>query len=229
MVCTGGAHASLRAHYVAILDRSVVCGDGFRMLRADHVRRIDTGIATLREILVAPGEGRRIVCHGMGPRCPAGEFVSQARLARNYLVAKAPDLAPYILLEERSRDTIGNILFLRALIEESTGELAASLQIVSSGYHAPRVAWLARRVFGATPYAIRIVCSPDMCDLEWEQQCAAEMESLAAARRLFDGLSDGDFTGMSRRLFEKHKLYQSSDPRIGLLALQGHKRKHTQE
>lgn len=71
--------------------------------------------------------------HSEGPNRP-----SEAEVARRWLLARMPEAAPRLTVEQRSRDTIENLREVRALVPQGQAAL------LSSRYHLARCQALAR-------------------------------------------------------------------------------------
>jgi len=101
-------------------------------------RRMDTGIERWAALHAEDPQVRLVLSGGQAPGQPRSEAAAMAEHARSRGV---PDAA--IVLEDRSRTTEENVAFTRALVADLLGPAAVGV-LVTSGYHVPRVADLAR-------------------------------------------------------------------------------------
>ncbi len=123
-----------RPRYVAVLGSGLEAGRMPDLL----TRRMDTGIERWAALHAEDPQVRLVLSGGQAPGQPRSEAAAMAEHARSRGV---PDAA--IVLEDRSRTTEENVAFTRALVADLLGPAAVGV-LVTSGYHVPRVADLAR-------------------------------------------------------------------------------------
>lgn len=123
-----------RPRYVAVLGSGLEAGRMPDLL----TRRMDTGIERWAALHAEDPQVRLVLSGGQAPGQPRSEAAAMAEHARSRGV---PDAV--IVLEDRSRTTEENVAFTRALVADLLGPAAVGV-LVTSGYHVPRVADLAR-------------------------------------------------------------------------------------
>jgi DUF218 domain len=109
-----------------------------------------------------------------------------------------------ITVEARSRDTIGNICFTKALLGEPGGQRVI---VVTSGWHAARVRYLTHVIWGP---GLPGGCGT--CDRRNEHAAAEEIASweaglLAVSRRWFAAIRPGDDAAIAAVLALVHPVY----------------------
>ncbi len=101
--------------------------------------RLDEGLAYLTEHL----DMTVVVSGGQGP----DEHMSEARAMADYLIASGI-AEERILLEDKSHNTIQNLTYTVALLEEKGYDTTQDVLVVSNGFHLTRVRMLWERVTG---------------------------------------------------------------------------------
>ncbi len=111
-----------------------------------------------------------------------------------------------ILLEESSRDTIGNAYFSRLLLaRKRLGRIA----VVTSDYHISRTRFIFQKVFGSK-YRIKFIAvSPNYTRAIRTARLAKEEKSLKRAKDFFNGVRAGDTRKISKLIYTKHDVYPS--------------------
>ena len=106
-----------------------------------------------------------------------------------------------IIVEEESRDTIGNAWFTKTRIVGPRNW--RSLILVTADYHMDRALWIFRKVYGPM-FTVR----PDSVPMD-EGAAHAETEKrfLAMAVALLGDIPDGDDTALATRIHEEHPAY----------------------
>lgn len=149
---------------------------------------------------------RLVVCGGWtNPDVP----LTEAEVMARYAIENGID-PDDVLLEEQSRDTIGNAYFARRLLD---GADVSTLHVVSSCYHADRSAYLFEQCFG-DGFEVRA----DHCyQVPDHGMAASEREKLDYAREFFEPVSAGNVAELRDRLVEAHPLYDDSLARVPAL------------
>ena len=128
---------------------------GERLGRGNHMseilrRRLDVCLRQLRR-------GDRVIVCGSNV-CGAACTHSEAFMMRKYLMAQGRVSRDSVVLENRSKDTRGNIRHLARLCRKLRIQ---SLTIISSRWHLPRVRHLAERAGLSQACAVRFLASRD--------------------------------------------------------------------
>jgi uncharacterized SAM-binding protein YcdF (DUF218 family) len=113
-----------------------------------------------------------------------------------------------ILLEDQSRDTIGNAYFTARRYLEPNGW--TSIRVVTSDYHVPRTSWIFQKVLGDT---VDVSFSPASSELFANSVAQRAREESDIARFLMEWLGDigdGDRAAMDRFITEAHPAYGSA-------------------
>lgn len=115
-----------------------------------------------------------------------------------------------MLIEGRSRDTIGNAYFSKVLLRSRRlGRIA----VVTSDYHVRRAKFIFRKVYGKRQIrfiGVKVGYSrPRMARTR-----IAESYSLELAKGFFKGVHDSDLKAIRHLIYTEHRAY-SRNPRIG--------------
>jgi uncharacterized SAM-binding protein YcdF (DUF218 family) len=159
--------------------------------------------------LYKSGVAPRIIMSG---RCalitdhhPSGITEARAMAA----VAESDGVPPSaILLEEESRDTIGNAYFTTRRILEPNGW--NTIRVVTSDYHVPRAAWVFGRIVGD---AIDVAFSPASSEAFARSIAERARQESAIAHFLMEwlgGIPAGDRSAVDRFINEEHPGYASA-------------------
>jgi hypothetical protein len=156
-------------------------------------------------MLLTAGVAPRIIftgrCSLTAPEAPA---VSEAAAMAAYAESLgAPREA--ILLEEESRDTIGNAYFVGRKFLEPNGW--SSIRVVTSDFHVPRTTWVFQRVLGP---AYDVSFSPASTELDATiiaARARAEGDIITFLMEWIGPIDEGDRTGIDRFIHEEHPGY----------------------
>jgi uncharacterized SAM-binding protein YcdF (DUF218 family) len=122
-----------------------------------------------------------------------------------------------IILEEESRDTIGNAYFvLRRFLEPNDW---MSIRVVTSDFHIQRTAWVFQKVLGL---GYDVAFSPSPSELDHATIAARAREESDISTFLMDWLGpirDGDPIGLARLIWQEHPGY-AADPMISKADIQ---------
>lgn len=156
-------------------------------------------------MLYTAGVAPRIIfsgrCNLTAPEPPA---VSEAAAMANFTVSLGTPREA-ILLEEESRDTIGNAYFVGRRFLEPNGW--TSIRVVTSDFHVPRTTWVFQRVLGPT-YDISF--SPASTELDATVIAArarAEGDIITFLMEWIGPIDEGDRAGIDRFMTEEHPGY----------------------
>lgn len=109
--------------------------------------------------------------------------------------------AEKIIPELNSRDTVGDAVFTKLLIVNSTKW--RKIQVVTSDYHVNRTAHIFRFIYGPE-YEIEVAGSGQFDGPEKQK---LEKASIEAFQKTFEGVAPGDDAGIYARLSQRHPFY----------------------
>ena len=126
--------------------------------------------------------------------------------------ARAHALPPKaILIEDQSRDTIGNAYFVRTRWLDPNGWRA--IRVVTTDFHIPRAAWIFRKVLGPD-YDVSFSAAPsDRFAASIARRARDESDIAAFLAGWLGPISDGDLGEIERLINEEHPGY-STNPTI---------------
>ena len=117
-----------------------------------------------------------------------------------------------VLLEEESKDTIGNAYFVLRRHLEPNGWTA--VRVVTSDFHVPRTTWVFQKVLGP---AYDVAFSPASSELDASiiaARARAEGDIITFLMEWIGDLPEGDRAGVERLIWEEHPGYAPS-PAVG--------------
>jgi uncharacterized SAM-binding protein YcdF (DUF218 family) len=186
-----------RADALVVLGRGVDPDGALPLLAKQRVRRAAE--------LFAWGVAPRMIFSG---RCslmtdadpPRTEAAAMAEYARSLGI---PSRA--LILEEESRDTIGNAYFvLRRFLEPNDW---MSIRVVTSDFHIQRTAWVFQKVLGLG-YDVAFSPSPSELDHATIAARAREESDISTFLMGWIGsIPDGDPIGLARMIWQEHPGY----------------------
>ncbi len=158
--------------------------------------RMDTGIDVFKK-----KSAKYLILSG-GKSNPSID-VSEAEVMRDYALNSGIP-SEKIILEEDSKDTIGNAYFTRKLIDKLDYSDIPEIYVVSSCYHMRRMEYIFGRCYGEK-YSL----SFDYCfSFDNKEAKKKEDRSIKLAEQFFKGIAPGDMDEIGRRLFSIHTLYK---------------------
>ncbi len=200
---------SYRADAIVVLGRGV---DGNGTLPRLAEQRVERA-AELYAWETAPRvifSGR---CSLMTETIPA---VTEARAMAEYAVTLGLPRAA-LMVEEESRDTIGNAYFvMRRFLEPNDW---TSIRVVTSDFHIQRTAWVFQKVFGL---GYDISFSPAPSELDHSTIAVRAREESDITAFLMEWLAtvpDGDPLAMARVIWQEHPGY-ASEPTVSKADIQ---------
>ena len=114
-----------------------------------------------------------------------------------------------ILVEERSRDTIGNAYFSRLLLRQKG---KGKITVITSGYHVKRARFIFHKVYGK--HNVRLIgVDANYPVRKMARTRIAEDCSLKLAKDFFKGVRDQDLVSIGRLICTEHSAY-SRNPSI---------------
>lgn len=203
------AHQGYRADAIIVLGRTLDPGGRLSVLGRQRVHRA----FQLWQEGVAP----RLILTG---RCSLTSTEPVAVTEAAAMAAHAVELGvprEALLLEERSRDTIGNAYFVQRDILDAHGW--RSLRVVTSDFHIPRAAWVFQKVLGAGYDAAYSPSSSELFSTTVAARAREESDIATFLMDWFGDMADGDRSAMDRVVHEQHPGY-AERPEITLEALQ---------
>jgi hypothetical protein len=128
---------------------------------------------------------------------------TEAAIAREYLLSLQPDLN--VLIDERAVETGGNFAFSAPIIESLHPERVTTF---NSAVYRLRMEYFARKIFGPGWLTQHVLIDDEYSANPRAQQ--KEPKALVMFQRLFDGITDGDFTAAQEILLEHTPFYDRS-------------------
>jgi len=166
-------------------------------LNLESKSRVDTGITEHLKFPQIP----LIVC-GWNYR---NDFpYSIASCMKHYILSTHKNIDKnLILMEENSRDTVGDAFFTKInFINRNSWD---SVIVVTSDYHSPRTLEIFEFIYGEK-VSVKIVCSITPVPLNTDHQ-RSEFLSTDSFRKTFKGVNSGDDLQIYRRLRLTHPFY----------------------
>ena len=153
------------------------------------------------------GIAPRIIFSGrsslMGDDEPA---VTEASAMASY--ARTHGLPPVAsLVEEKSRDTIGNAYFVRTVWLDPNRWRA--IRVVTSDFHVPRAAWLFRKILGADYDVAFSPASSERFASTVAVRARDESDIAAFLAEWLGTIADGDLTAIERLIRDEHPAYSA--------------------
>ncbi len=129
---------------------------------------------------------------------------TEAKAMRDYAFSSGVP-SKKVILEDRSVDTTGNMLFAEEIIRRMHG--VRSLILVTSSYHMQRSRYLFEKFFGKR-FRVSFVSSKSRLSNEkLKLRKKSEKETLDLIKRFYRDVKNGDFKEMRRRILINHPLY----------------------
>jgi hypothetical protein len=155
-------------------------------------------------MLLAAGVAPRIIFSGRCNLTAEPPAISEAAAMAAFAESLgAPREA--ILLEEESRDTIGNAYFVSRLFLEPNGW--SSIRVVTSDFHVPRTTWVFQKVLGD---AYDVSFSPASTELDATVIAArarAEGDIITFLMEWIGPIPEGNRDAVDRFILEEHPAY----------------------
>ena len=146
---------------------------------------------------------KKIITCGWEYRKDSDLKISEAM--KLYLINKHNINSKDIILEPKSRDTVGDAVFTRKYLEENLD--FKKLAVITSSYHINRAKYIFNFVYD-NKYDISFY----NCDLKNNFfKIKSEEESLNIFKKTFSGIKEGDLSSIYKRMIEKHPLYKGNN------------------
>jgi uncharacterized SAM-binding protein YcdF (DUF218 family) len=188
-------------------------------MNKDAILVIDAGIkqdATLTPISSArvtkavetykQGTADKMIMSGgaKGPIVYSPTTETEAQAMKEYAVQLA--VPPQnILLEEQSKDLLGNAYFSKKLYLEPSGW--KNITVITSGYHAARAEYVFKKILGPD-YVLEFVPADSVFSPEENRQLMMDEErKFALAQKWLDAIPDGDSAAIEDFIYHWHPLY----------------------
>jgi uncharacterized SAM-binding protein YcdF (DUF218 family) len=193
-------HPPYRADAIVVLGSSLA-EDGSL---PPHARQRAERAVTLHAAGVAP----RLIFSGRCNLMASGDphVTEAAAMAAHAVSLGVP--REVVLLEEESKDTIGNAYFVLRRHLEPNGW--TSVRVVTSDFHVPRTTWVFQKVFGA---AYDVSFSPASSELDAEiiaARARAEGDIMTFLMEWIGDFPEGDRGAVERLIWEEHPGYAAS-------------------
>jgi uncharacterized SAM-binding protein YcdF (DUF218 family) len=163
----------------------------------------DTRVAQSVELFNA-GIAPRIIMSGRcglaGPEPPVTEAAAMADFARFLGVP-----AEALLLEEESRDTLGNAYFTRELFLEPNGW--TTVRVVTSDFHLSRAAWVFRKILGARYDFSFVSAFSGLSPRELIGRALEECKISIFLNEWLQAVEEGDEEAIDRLMLQEHPGY----------------------
>ncbi|MBU3905253.1 MAG: YdcF family protein [Nanoarchaeota archaeon] len=165
---------------------------------SDNLRkRLDKSVELINESC----SHQIIVSGGYGFLAPYKPSITEAKAMKEYLVKIHGAPEDRILMEEESKDTIGNAYFVKSKYLEPNEW--NKILIVTSDFHTERVKYVFRKVLGPQ-YLFDIVgVESDASDKELEM----EKKIIGFIKKYLEDVEDGDNEAIKKLLFDRHPAY----------------------
>lgn len=186
-------------------DAVVVLGGGLHLdgsLTLPSAKRVERA-AEIFHTGVAP----RIIFSGRcGLAGPIPDISEAAAMAARAEELGIPSAA--ILLEEQSRDTIGNVYFTREQYLEPNDW--HSIRVVTSDFHLSRAAWVFRKILGGTYDFSFVSASSGLSPRELIARTLEECKLTIFLNEWLEALEDADEHAIERLIEHEHPGYASA-------------------
>lgn len=167
-------------------------------LNQESISRVEEGIANLNN-----GYDRLLL---MGWQCVPECKISIAEAMKRFCISKGID-EKKLILEEKSRDTVGDAIYSRIALEKMGYE--NEILLVTSDYHMQRAYHIFKRVYGSS-----ITIHQAIATTQYDKQ-KEENASLAAFEETFSKVEDGNIIEFEKTMSNDHPFYNGSiHPRI---------------
>lgn len=153
------------------------------------------------------GVAPRIIFSGRcGLSDPIPEVSEAAAMASRAEELGVPSAA--ILLEEQSRDTIGNVYFTREQYLQPNGW--KSVRVVTSDFHLSRAAWVFRKILGGTYDFSFVSASSGLSPRELIARTLEECKLTIFLSEWLEALEEADEHAIDRLIEQEHPGYASA-------------------
>ena len=152
------------------------------------------------EIYKQNNESKIITC-GWAYRADSQIKISEAM--KSYLVNFHDIPSNDILLEPKSRDTVGDAVFTRKFIEDKFN--FSKLAIITSFFHLNRAKYIFKFIYDKK-FQLSFFTSDSINE---DQKKDLELESLEKFKKTFYGIKKGELSSIYKRMMDKHPLYNN--------------------
>jgi hypothetical protein len=154
------------------------------------------------------GVAPRIIFSGHSALMAEGEpVITEAEAMATYARSRGLP-AKAVLLEELSRDTVGNAYFVRKHWLDPNGW--KSIRVVTTDYHIPRAAWIFRKILGPD-YDVAFSATPsDRFAASVAFRAREESDIAAFLAEWLGPIADGDFAAVTRLIEHEHPGYAAT-------------------
>lgn len=163
------------------------------VLNDESSSRMDLAIAAYKQ-----GKAKNIITCGWGYREDSELPIAEAM--KNYAVDKGV-VEEAIIVEVNSRDTVGDAVF--TLKNWIAAKKIDSILVCTSDYHVNRTRKIFEFIYGKQ-YFIEVIGAETK---DVNQKVDAEISSINAFNKTFEGVSSGDMPAVFECLIKKHPFY----------------------
>lgn len=110
-----------------------------------------------------------------------------------------------IILEELSKDTVGNAYFTRLNILEPNNW--RNIVVVTADYHMPRTQYIFNKILGEGYVIDFHTVDSELPETELKSRVEKEAKALEVLRKAVDSIKDGDVETVGRYVYTKHPGY----------------------
>ena len=194
----------MKAHYDFILILSNLMGKNGNLNR-ESIERCKKGVEIFSgnpdSFFITSGWDYRNDCN-----------ITLAKAFKKYLIEKNQIPKDRILIDENSRDTVGDAVFTRLNIISKFR--TRKLTVVTSDYHVSRAKEIFDFVYGNKQFISVIGVSQKSRIVGLSEK---ELNSLQIFKNTFDGIKKGDIENIYKRLISKHPYYDYFKKKIKYL------------
>ena len=119
-----------------------------------------------------------------------------------------------VLMENHSKDTLGNVFFTKLQFLEEHGWY--NIAVVTSDYHKDRVAFLCQKILGSDYSTEVIGVDAELSADEREERMKHEQNKLMYIKECLNDIADGDHNQIANMILHEHPGYRD-DPEVRVL------------
>ena len=165
-------------------------------LNTESKQRVDELIKITKD-----KKNKNIIFCGWAYREDSDETIASAQ--KKYFLANQVSKHNIFMVEE-SRDTVGDAVFSRKLIDRMSH--IKIINVITSDYHVVRTRSIFNFVFGKS-YEIKIISAASNTP---KDNVASETRSVKIFRETFSGVAEGDIENIFSTMFKKHPFYNGN-------------------
>lgn len=138
----------------------------------------------------------------------ADSDITIASAMKEHIAQSHPALLPKAMIQDLSRDTVGDAFFSRLLLYNVCREKQPDVIVVTSDYHVDRSKLIFEFIFHGYAKSINV----QGCRLirENDSKQLSELNSIAAFKETFLGICNGDMKGIHNAMRSSHPFYNGT-------------------